>query len=208
MGNHTEQFEGQQQAEAKSFNSSLSSYMTERPDPAMNARELQTKSGDLVAQGALPSLELFSAPPDVQPGYGGRIASREDLREAGIKCERKTEDNGDKTVNAEFPNGVKISITDGQVREGSRPGTTIDTSTSILEGAQEKPLGSGHFVDKTGREIAQKHSDGSYTVDGGNGKFFTVEADGTITKASAIRSRDGKKFEVLDTDNPLGGVKK
>lgn len=205
MGNHTEQFEGNKPQEAKAFNPSLSNYGMERQDPGMNSRDLQMKSNDLVAQNILPDLAILD---DVKPGYGGRQATREDLKEAGVKAEHKVAKDGTETTKVEFPNGVKIEKTDGAPhRAEGRPNVIIETGITTIEGAQEKPAGSGKYIDATGKQVAQVNEDGSITVDGGKGKFFTVEADGTVTNASAIRSRDGKTFQVLDTDTPLGNLR-
>lgn len=205
MGNHTEQFEGNKPQEAKAFNSSLSNYGMERQDPGMNTRDLQMKSSDLVAQNILPDLAILD---DVKPGYGGRQATREDLKESGVKAEQHTAKDGTVTTKVDFPNGVKVekSETPPHKVEG-KPHITVESSITVIDGAQEKPAGSGKYVDATGKQVAQVNEDGSVTVDGGKGKFFTVEADGTVTKASAIRSRDGKTFEVLDTDTPLGNLR-
>lgn len=201
-----EQYEGQQHAEAKGLSAPLSSYVLDRQDPSLNSRELQIKSNDMVAQNVLPELSINHA--DVTPGYGNRHASRAELKEAGIKMEQKAGQDGIINTKVEFPNGVKV--VKSEMPERNIPGTDLKTkgSTTAVIGASEKPVGSGEYFDKSGKQVARVNADKSVTVDGGDGKFYTVEKDGTVTKASALRSRDGKKFQVIDTDSPLGGYKK
>ena len=57
----------------------------------------------------------------------------------------------------------------------------------------------GNIVDKNGRILAKQNRDGSVTVDGGNGNYYTQYYDGSIRKDKAQRSPDGKTFDVIDT---------
>ncbi len=207
MGQH-EQFESHQPADAKGIIGALSNYALDRQDPSLSARDLQTKSNDLVAQNMLPELHLYA---DAKSDFQGRLASREELKDAGIKTDRKVSDDGIINTKAEFPNGVKVVKSEMPERtipgQDGNPDVKIKGKTTTVVGATEKPVGSGDYYDKKGKQVAKINEDNTVTVDGGDGKFYTVENDGRISKATALRSRDGKKFEVLNTDDPLGGLK-
>ncbi len=198
MGNHTEQLEGNQPQEAKAFNPSLSNYGMERQDPGMNTRDLQMKTGDLVAQNLLPDLSILENVKPYTP------ATRAELKEAGIKCDHQGDAQNSITT-AEFPNGVKvIHIESKQEPSESRPNVKVDAGITVIEGAKEvAPTGSGKFVDATGKQVAQVNADGSVTVEGKDGQFYTVHEDGAISKQAAIRNRDGS-FRIIDDRNPLG----
>jgi hypothetical protein len=83
----------------------------------------------------------------------------------------------------------------------------IDTSMVVVDAQPPNHQNKkGEVIDPKGRVIARPNEDGSVTVDSGNG-FYTQYPDGAIKRESALRSRDGKTFEVLDTNTPLGNMR-
>ena len=128
------------------------------------------------------------------------------MKEAGVKATRKLEDDETHTVTVETKNGVKVSVGEGKdVTAPSGRTVHIDGTTVIEPNGQLRPKDkSGDvWVDKNGKEMIHRNKDGSVTIDSGDGGFYRVDQNG-VKKVSAIRSRDSKTFEEIDTDNPLG----
>jgi hypothetical protein len=172
----------------------LSSYAMERSAPMQSRGDQHT---NLVEKGILPTVSFMEMSNDVRTGTPPTAA---EIKDSGVKVHRG---QGGSTV-SEYPNGVKIETLPAPASQtGSvRFGPTIGLSTEKPNHLDKK----GEVVDPKGRVIARMNDDGSVTVDSGNG-FFTQYPDGTVNRESAIRSRDGKNFAVLDTNTPLGDLR-
>lgn len=151
----------------------------------------------LVEKGILPTVSFMEMSNDVRSGIP---ATGTEIKDLGIKVHRG---QGGSTV-SEYPNGVKIeTLPAADSQTGSiRLGPTIGLSAQKPNHLDKY----GEVVDPKGRVIARMNDDGSVTVDSGKG-FFTQYPDGTINRETAIRSRDGKTFAVIDTNTPLGDLR-
>lgn len=192
MGNN-ENFESIKSADKvqDTKSSNLTSYMMERPSSVHSGRD---KNDGLVDKGILPSFDImeFKTGPEAKPT---------ELKDSGVKVEHDKEGN----TKVDYPSGVHVES--GGTHHSEKNGHKIETDTMIV--VAEPPnhqTKDGKILDPKNRVIAQENEDGSWTIDSGKG-FYTQHADGTIERTSAIRSRDGKTFEVLDTENPLGNLK-
>jgi hypothetical protein len=198
MGNNHENFEMNKAVDSVQEGkiSNLSAYTMERSAPIQAGRD---KNDSLVEKGLLPSISFMEMSTDVQTGSP---ATASDIRDAGVKIQH----GKDGKTTGEYPSGVKIESS-GISHSEKGPNIQIETSMNVVEAAPPNHLNKhGDVIDPKGRTIAKANEDGSVTVDSGKG-FFKQHADGSITKESAIRSRDGKTFEVLDTNNPLGDMR-
>lgn len=83
------------------------------------------------------------------------------------------------------------------------PSSFIDVSGAEGQPMRESSWDSGVIVDKDGRQIARRNDDGTAIVDSGHG-VYTTHQDGSVREEAVLRSRDGKKWEVLDLSSPLG----
>jgi len=195
--------------QTKSVDSSeLSSNVLEREQTAPQMRqESKQATGRMEAKGDLTLLGFRT----------GTELSGKQLAREGIKFQTR---NGDTTV--DFPNGVEITArkvetstitktnddgthTTFEVQSG---GIDVDLSKVQPQPLREKPpAGSGTIIDGKGNEIIKRNEDGSYTVANSATDFYTVYPDGSVNKETAIRSRDGKSWEVIDTNTPLGGLR-
>jgi len=193
MGNH-ENFEAQKTTDSsqESKISNLSSYMMERPAPAQSGRD---KNESLVATGVLPSMDIFdfkSSAPEAKPA---------ELKDSGVKVEH----GKDGSTKVDYPSGVKVESTG--ITHTDKGKIQVETGGIVVEAVAPNHMNKkGEVIDPKGRIIAKPNEDGGITVDSGKG-FYTQDADGTIHRESAIRSRDGKDFEVLDTSSPLGNLR-
>lgn len=202
-----ENFEATKPADAlqRGESGNLAEFGPERTDPAQLLRDNQVKTDVLVDKGVLPSLDLLA----MANGFrtGDEVGASE-LRKAGIKCKRDVDADGRESTKAEYPNGVKVTVTEGTTitrKNGVKVEIEPTSLVEVPKGSREHPKGSGVFVDGNGKQIAKVNDDGSVTVDTGKG-IYTQYHDG-ITKETAIRSRDGKSWTVIDTKTPLGGLK-
>ncbi len=165
----------------------------------------------LMKRGVLPVIEIAETASEYRTG---KPASRTDLDVAGVKCKRTIESDGAQTVTADYGNGVKISTTEGGKPIETANGHKVKFENNVvieISGKNHLKL-NGNVEDSTGRIIAKHNPDGSYTVDTGEGGFYTQRADGTIRKETAIRTRKPHEkvahdFEVLDTETPLGNLR-
>ncbi|HEY9867794.1 MAG TPA: hypothetical protein V6D08_01185 [Candidatus Obscuribacterales bacterium] len=203
----TENFEATRPVDAakESESNSFGAYTLERTAPGQWTQDIQQKTVDLVDSGVLPSLDLLAMSSDFRTGTE---VGAKDLRDAGISCKRDVDSDGRESTTAEYPNGVKVTVTEGTTitrEDGRKIEIGPSSMVELPPGAKEQPKGSGIYVDRAGKQLAKVNEDGSVTVDTGEG-FFTQYPDG-ITKETAIRSRDGKTWTVIDTKTPLGGMK-
>ncbi|CAN5143785.1 hypothetical protein BH10CYA1_BH10CYA1_38190 [soil metagenome] len=161
-------------------------------------------SDSLLKQGVLPKIEFANS----DEYRTGKLAGSRELADAGIKCKHSIENDGAQTTTADYGNGVVISTTEGgkPTDLGNGHKLTFKNNVAIEIQRPNHARLNGDVVDPKGRMIAKHNQDGSYTVDTDKG-FFTQRGDGTIRKETAIRSRNGKDFEVLDTETPLGNLK-
>jgi len=136
----------------------------------------------------------------------GKELNGQELRDAGIKCKRDVDKDGARNTTVEYPNGIKVTVSEGHTENGPH-GTRVEIGSSALIefSPPNKIKPNGDVIDASGREIARQNPDGSVTVDTGKG-FYTQYPDG-IRKEAAIRSRDGKTFSVIDVDTPLGDLR-
>ncbi len=135
---------------------------------------------------------------------GKNIATKE-MKDAGVSARESVDDEGRKTTSSEIKSGVKVSITEGKdTTTPSGNKVHIDDTVMIEPNGKihETAKGSGHWVDDKGKEMVRQNKDGSVIIDTGDGGFYKQDSHG-MKKISAIRSRDGKTFDVLDTDNPV-----
>ena len=160
----------------------------------------QSKTESLEDKGILPDMGLFQ-----DAITAANHLDKKQLQDAGIKSHTDIED-GAKTVKAEYPNGVRVTTSgEHKVHTDSGRDVTITNGSMIEIQPPNKIKPNGEVVDANGRTIAKQNDDGSVTVDTGKG-FYTQDSDG-IRKVTALRSRDGKSFEVIDTETPLGDLK-
>lgn len=142
------------------------------------------------------------------PMPGKDITTRQ-MKESGVRAAETKEDDGSKTITGEYPTGVRVRTTDASEPEVKPNGNvvTVTGSDSIEATGNVRPKDKDGnvWVDAKGREIAKRNDDGSWTVDSGEG-FYRQSSKG-IEKVSAIRSRDGKTFEEINTKDPLGNMK-
>jgi hypothetical protein len=186
---HDENFESHKAANSIQDGnlSSLSAYAMERPSATQSARDLHH---GLVEKGIVPPIFLDMSP-EVRTGTP---ATREEIKDSGVKAHH----GNDGSTTSEYPTGVKIE---------SPPPPHSDKSKLKLESEPPNHRNKkGEVIDPKGRVLARTNEDGSVTVDSGNG-FFTHYPDGTVRRESALRSHDGKTFEVLDTNTPLGNLR-
>jgi len=198
---HNEQFEATKAADSMQENkiSNFNSYVLDRGANGRSMQDVQMKTDSMVAAGALPSLDLFS------DAKTGTVASAKELKDSGIKTQTVPDGTGEGTkTSTEFPNGVKITSAESTSHHGK-----IETTTNIqvIEASPPNHKNkAGEVIDEKGRVIAKPNEDGSITVDSGKG-FYTHYPNGEIRRESAIRSRDGKTFDVIDTNTPLGNLR-
>jgi hypothetical protein len=199
MGNH-ENFEANKAADSVQEGklSNLSAYVMERTAPGQGGG--RDRNNGLVEKGILPSMNIMEMSSEIRTGTE---ASAKETHDAGIKVEH----GKDGSTKVEYPTGIKIESTGVSHSENAKGNIKVETSGTVIEvmppNHQNKK---GEVFDEKGRIIAKPNEDGSYTVDSGKG-FFTQYPDGTIVRESAIRSRDGKTFEVIDTNSPLGNLR-
>lgn len=187
-------------------------------DFAITRQDMQLKfdnqaNNKLEDAGVLPKFDLMLANGDDEPielknPFEQDLTTKE-LKEAGIKASRTLEDDGTHTTHTERKDGVKVHV--GEGKDVTRPSGNvvhIDGTVTIEPNGKIRPKDkSGDvWVDAKGREVLKKNEDGSVTIDTGDGGFIRQDGQG-VKKVSAIRSRDGKTFEEIDTDSPLGGLK-
>lgn len=173
-------------------------------------RQNNTKLEDA---GVLPKFDLKLANGDDEPielknPFKEELTTKQ-MKDAGVKATRKLEDDETHTVTVETKNGVKVSVGEGHdVTAPSGRKVHIEGTTVIEPNGQLHPKDkSGDvWVDKNGKEMIHRNKDGSVTIDSGDGGFYRADSNG-VKKISAIRSRDGKTFEEIDTDTPLGGLR-
>ena len=173
--------------------SSLSAYAMERSSPTQSARDL---NNGLVEKGIVPPIFLDMSP-EVRTGTP---ATAEEIKDSGVKVHH----GKDGSTSSEYPTGVKIesSPPSHSAKSNIELGPTVTVESEPPNLLNKK----GEVIDPKGRVIARTNEDGSVTVDSGEG-FFTHYPDGTIRREAALRSRDGKTFEVLDTNTPLGNLR-
>jgi hypothetical protein len=165
----------------------------------------------LVGNGMLPAFEIkdgssqqaqLKAP---RPLKGTDITTKE-MKDSGVSAAQE-KDGDSKTTNARYPGGVEVSVSNGKTLrdpDGYEIKISNMTMVQVKPPLHETKPGSGVYVDEKGRAMV-KVQDGTVTVDTGKG-FYTQGPDG-VKRVSAIRSRDGKDFEVLNTDDPLGNLR-
>jgi len=164
---------------------------------------LQSPGKDNLA--SLPSLELMDAKSDVPPPpeLKGSGTSDKDLAQDGIKRH-----HGKDSATTEFPNGVKISTAgagaDVTLDNGQKMHISGAMHIDAPKGAHQSHPGSNLIVDSHNKPLYQENKDGSKTVFTETGAY-TVRNDGSVTKESALKNRDGS-FTIVDTNSPLGGL--
>ncbi len=188
---------------------SLSDYAMVRQSGQLAQSDLRSNDA-LVGNGMLPAFELadsavqhtaFKAPPPLK----GTDITTKDMKDAGVSAAQE-KDGDTKTTNARYPGGIEVSVSNGKTIT-TPDGHEITISNSNL--VQVKPPiheskeGSGVFVDKAGKVVAKVNDDGTVTVDtGDDGGFYKQTPEG-VKKVAAIRSRDKKTWDEIDTDNPI-----
>ncbi|HNB23097.1 MAG TPA: hypothetical protein PKZ32_11780 [Candidatus Melainabacteria bacterium] len=133
------------------------------------------------------------------------ITSKE-MKDSGISATIDV-DGDSKTTHGRYPGGIDVQVSNGRklkADDGTEITITSANMVSVNRPIHETKPGSGVFVDEKGRAVAKVNEDGTVTVDTGKG-FYTQGPDG-IKRVTALRSRNGKDFEVLNTDDPLGGM--
>lgn len=222
-------FEAYESAAAESRNAgtaSLSDYAMVRNTAAAAQFDRQMNDA-LVGNGLLPVLEFADGAGKERETAKGKdghprekdtapkandaapitkdITSKE-MKESGIKAEIEV-DGERKTTKAKYPGGIDVQVSNGgkiKTDDGREITITKSNIVSVKPPIHETKEGSGVFVDEKGRAIMKVNEDGTVTVDTGKG-FYTQGPDG-IKKITALRTRNGKDFEVLNTDDPLGGM--
>ncbi len=190
----------------------LGDYAMVRQDQQLAKFDRQMNA-DLVDSGILPAMELNLANGDddvieLKNPFKKDITTKQ-MKDSGVKASETLEDDGRKTITGEYPSGVKVQSTEGKTITNDAGRTVTITGTDIVtvkEPIHETKKNSGVWVDGKGREVAKKNDDGSVTVSADDGSFYRQDSEG-IKKVSAIRSRDGKTFEEIDTDTPLGNLR-
>lgn len=198
MGFNNELLEGNQKSAEKVDNKVLS--VADIMKPGEITRFDNTKMADSKMDNILPPMMLIEA-------RTGSEAKAQEIKESGVHCTRHSKD-GVTNVKAEYPSGVVLESSEDKNQRASKHGNAVVTETGIVSIEAKAPNhmnSKGEVIDEKGRIIAKQNADGSVTVDSGKG-FYTQYPDGEIRRESALRSRNGKDFEVLDTNNPLGGM--
>ncbi|HEY9713010.1 MAG TPA: hypothetical protein V6C72_06050 [Chroococcales cyanobacterium] len=195
MGN-AEHFESIKAADSikEGAMNNLSGYTMERSVPVQAKHE---QNNGLVEQGILPSVSLMEFSSDVRPGTP---ASAAEIKESGVKVEH----GKDGSTVGHYPSGVKIESTPAS--QSHNPNVVLEPTLKLESEAPNHMNKNGDVVDPKGRIIAKMNPDGSVTVDSGKG-FYTQYPDGSIDRESAIRTRDGKNFDVIPTSTPLGDLR-
>jgi len=186
-------------------------------DSIRNAMTPKDYTANMQAHGkdssvTLPALELKDSASDVPPPPEIKLpgTSDKDLAQDGIKRSHGVTDDGKETNKTEFPNGIKIyTEAGGQVMTGES-GSKITMGpvtevTGLPAGTHEKHKGSGVYVDAQNRPVMTTNEDGSHTVYTDKG-VYTAREDGTVTKETAIKHKNGT-WTVVDTSTPLGGLR-
>lgn len=155
----------------------------------------ERNSDSLVDSHILPSVELleFKSP--------GPTATRAEIKNSDISVRHLP----DGTTKIDYPDGITVesktkTYTDSEGRKQEKHFNEVNASKPNTKKKN------GDVVDPNGRIIAKVNDDGSVTVDSGKG-FYTQDVDGTLHKETALRTRKGKDFEVLDTSTPLGNLR-
>jgi hypothetical protein len=123
----------------------------------------------------------------------GDAQNGKQLKDAGVNVKHSSDNNNTYTVTSEFPSGVVVKTVDHVTPKEESAWVSIDAKAPAHKDKD------GNVVDKQGRILAKQNGDGSVTVDGGNGNYYTQYPDGSIRKDKATRSPDGKTFDVVDT---------
>lgn len=208
---------------------SLSDYAMARQSAAAAQSELKTND-DLVGKGLLPVLEFADGAGKEREAKEAPKAKEEpvksndrsvksldsrpktkditskEMKDSGISATIQV-DGDSKTTHGKYPGGIDVQVSNGRkIKTDDGPEITITNANmvSVRKPIHETKPGSGVFVDEKGRAVAKVNDDGTVTVDTGKG-FYTQGPDG-IKRVTALRSRNGKDFEVLNTDDPLGGM--
>lgn len=199
-------------AESTQNMAALGDYAMVRQDQQLAKFDRQMNA-NLVDAGLLPAMELNLANGDddvieLKNPFKKDIATKA-MKESGVKATEGLNADGKQETTTETKNGVKVTITEGGDKV-MPSGRTVKVSDTVMV----EPNGQIHPKDKTGdvwvdakgREVIRKNDDGSVTIDTGDGGFIKQDSHG-VKKISAIRSRDGKTFEEIDTDSPLGNLR-
>lgn len=199
-------------AESTQNMAALGDYAMVRQDQQLANFDRQMNA-NLVDAGLLPAMELNLANGDddvieLKNPFKKDIATKA-MKDSGVKATETLNDDGTKSVTAETKNGVRVTVSEGSERimpSGNK--VKVDESVMIEPNGQirQKDKDGKVWVDAKGREVVRKNDDGSVTIDTGDGGFVKVDSQG-VKKISAIRSRDGKTFEEIDTDSPLGNLR-
>ncbi len=190
---------------------SLSDYAMVRHN--VQFAQTDNRSNDsLVGNGMLPAFEIkdggsqqaqLKAP---RPLKGTDITTKE-MKDSGVSAAQE-KDGDTKTTNARYPGGVEVSTSNGKTLkdpDGYEIKVSNVSMVQVKPPLHETKPGSGVYVDDKGRAMVKVNGDGTVTVDTGKG-FYTQSPDG-VKQVSALRSRNGKDFEVLNTDDPLGNLR-
>jgi hypothetical protein len=190
----------------------LGDYAMVRQDQQLAKFDRQMNA-NLVDAGLLPAMELSltngdDAVIELKNPFKTDITTKQ-LKDSGVKATETLNDDGTKSITAETKNGVRVTVSEGS--EKTMPsGNKVKISESVMiePNGQIRPKDKegNVWVDAKGREVVRKNDDGSVTIDTGDGGFVKVDSQG-VKKISAIRSRDGKTFEEIDTDSPLGNLR-
>ncbi len=199
-------------AESSQNMGALGDYAMVRQDQQLAKFDRQMNA-NLVDAGLLPAMELNLANGDddvieLKNPFKKDIATKQ-MKDSGVKATESLNDDGTKSITTETKNGVRVTVTEGS--EKVMPsGNTVKISDSVMiePNGQIRPKDKNGdvWVDSKGREVVRKNPDGSVTIDTGDGGFIKQDSQG-VKKISAIRSRDGKTFEEIDTDSPLGNLR-
>lgn len=189
MGTH-ETFEAPKTVESQESKlPNLSSYFMESPiKPAQNRADVQITDQDVKDRVA--DLHL------VDGQRTGESQSSKQLKDAGVTVKHggdRTETSNTVTVTSEFPSGVVVKTVDHINLKGDESASVMITAKAPAH--QDKD---GNIVDKNGKILAKQNGDGSVSVDGGNGNYYTQYPDGSIRKEKGHRNPDGKTFDIED----------
>lgn len=194
MGNHENLESNKATDSLRESLSGLSDYIMERFAPSQSGRDRQS---GLVEQGILPSVSFSEMSNEIRTGSPATAA---EMKNSGVKVQH----GKDGSTTGEYPTGVKVESTPASQSEKSN--VTLEPTIRLENVPPNRLTKKGEVVDPKGKVLAKMNDDGSVTVDSGKG-FYTQYPDGSIHRESAIRSRDGKTFEVIDTNTPLGNLR-
>lgn len=133
-----------------------------------------------------------------------------DPESAGIRRKQSRTEDGSKETETEFPNGVKVGITESREVVKDRRTVELGASSLIdLSGAEGQPMRerARRTVESLWIKMANKSAGAMMMAllqSILDTEFTPAYPDGSVRKEAVMRSRDGKNWEVLDLSSLLG----